>query len=65
MSEAVQVCAAFENEKTRIREVEGLMDAMEAYSLPRGTIVTLDDEGEETICGKTVTYMPAWKWALR
>ena len=65
VSESIQVCAAFENEKTRIREVEGLMDAMEAYSLSRGIIVTLDDEGEETILGKTVTYMPAWKWALR
>lgn len=42
MSETLQVCAVFENAQTEKREVDGLMEAFEAYSLEKGVILTLD-----------------------
>lgn len=37
---AIQVSYAMPNEKTRKREIDGLLDAMNAYNLPSGLIIT-------------------------
>jgi predicted AAA+ superfamily ATPase len=44
ITEAIQVCLTFESEKTKNREIEGLMDAMTAYDLSSGIIITSDTE---------------------
>jgi predicted AAA+ superfamily ATPase len=64
VSEALQVCAAFENEQTEKREIEGLMEALEAYSLEKGLILTLDVEKLLKIGDKTIEIMPVWKWLI-
>lgn len=50
-----------ENKK---REVTGLMEAMGALKIKKGLIITEDLEGSEKIKGKTIKYIPLWKWLL-
>lgn len=64
ITEAIQVCAQFENDDTKKRELRGLLDAMEIYNLSKGIIITLDTEEELKHNGKTITFIPAWKWML-
>jgi predicted AAA+ superfamily ATPase len=64
VSEALQVCAVFENEQTEKRETDGLMEALEAYSLEKGLILTLDTEKQVKINNKTIDVIPVWKWLL-
>ena len=61
---AIQVTYAMLNEKTRKREMDGLIDAMNTYNLQSGMIIT--DETEEEIIenDKKITIIPAWKWLL-
>ncbi len=46
------------------RETRGLLAALEAFGLRRGTIVCADAEREETIDGKVIRYVPLWRWLL-
>lgn len=62
---AFQACASLADEKTRQRELEGLQEALETYSLEKGYIIT--EEEEETITlpsGLTAIVIPVWKWLL-
>jgi predicted AAA+ superfamily ATPase len=65
VTEAIQVCLAFESEKTKNREIEGLMDAMTAYDLPSGLIITRDTEESLRVEGRQIDIVPAWKWLLK
>jgi predicted AAA+ superfamily ATPase len=61
---AIQVTYTMQNDKTRKREIDGLIDAMNAYNLQSGLIITDDMEEEFTENGKTIKIIPAWKWLL-
>ncbi len=61
---AVQVCNDLSERKVRDREVDALVRAMRELRLKRGTIVTWDEEGEETVGGKVIEYRPMWRWLL-
>ena len=64
-NEAIQVCAVFENEQTKKRELDGLEEAMAVYSLASGKIITMDTEETITLNGdKTIQIIPAWKWLV-
>ncbi len=63
ITEAIQVCCEITDEN-RGREIGGLLEAMERFSLKKGLIITADNEGEERLGGKTVKYEPLWKWLL-
>jgi predicted AAA+ superfamily ATPase len=64
VTSAIQVTYTIPNEKTRKREIDGLLDAMSAYKLQSGLIIT-DDMGEEIVADdKKITIIPAWKWLL-
>jgi predicted AAA+ superfamily ATPase len=60
---AIQVCIDPEKD-AKEREVRGLVEAMEFFKLSRGTIVTADIEGKEKSGGKTIEYVPLWKYLL-
>jgi len=60
----IQVCWNIVEEDTKEREVKGLMEAMNELGLKEGLIITMDHEGEETIGGKKIRYIPLWKWLL-
>jgi len=62
ITEAIQVCFAFENADTKNREISGLLEALESYSLERGTILTMDTEENLSINGKSIEIVPVWKW---
>jgi len=65
---AIQVCVSLDDNKTRDREIAGLIDAMRAYKLTSGIIITSDTLSEETanidneIC--KIRIVPAWSWLL-
>ncbi len=62
---AIQACHALGTGKTREREIKGLMEAMDAFGLDRGLILT-DDESEELRVGnKTIRILPFWYFALQ
>lgn len=58
--QAIQVTVHLDNEETKQREFSGLEEAMQAYHLEAGLILT---ENTEYQCG-SITVMPVWKWLL-
>jgi predicted AAA+ superfamily ATPase len=64
VSEVMQVCVVFETGQTKKREIEGLLEAMNTYSLNAGKIITMDTEEKLTVGDKTINIIPAWKWLL-
>ena len=64
VSSAIQVSADIRNDKTKNREINGLVDALQEYTLTKGYILTLDSYSEEEISGKVVVTIPAWKYML-
>jgi len=61
---AIQVTYAMPNEKSRKREIDGLLDAMNVYKLHSGLIITDDTEEEIMVNDKKISITPAWKWIL-
>ena len=53
------------DEKIRKREIDGLMEAMNAYGLAEGYILTMEEKEELEIDGKQVHVLPTWEWMLR
>lgn len=64
ITQAVQVCDTFANEITRQREINGLLNAMMAYELNEGLILTSDTEEDVQSGGKLIRILPVWKWLL-
>jgi len=58
---AIQVCYEL-NEDNKQREIDGLVEAMKKFNLPEGTILTLDQQDEIKISGKTIKICPVWRW---
>lgn len=65
ITEAIQVTQSLENTDTRKRELDGMLDAMKAYKLKEGLILTDDTEDEIEIEGKKIFVRPIWKWLLQ
>jgi hypothetical protein len=64
VTHAIQVCHVFSSEKVKQREINGLLEAMNAYNLQKGLIITDDTEEEITNDNKKISILPAWKWLL-
>ena len=62
--EAIQVSWSIENESTYDREVAGLLDAVNTYSLTEGLILTESMERELEVDGVKIRIKPVWKWML-
>lgn len=60
----IQICWDVKNEKTRQREIDGLISAMETFNLKNGMILTEDYEEIEKYNQKEIKYIPIWKWLL-
>ena len=65
ITQAYQVMVKMEDEKTRKREIEGLQEAMDAYQLSEGYIITMDEQEELVVDGKAIHVVPAWEWMLK
>lgn len=62
--QAIQVCWSLNDPKTRQREINGLLDAMTAYNLTEGFILTEDEKDSLSVDDKTITILPVWLWLL-
>lgn len=69
ITQAIQVCVSLEDPKTKEREMAGLIDALQAYKLTHGLVLTLSEEGVEQVIENakqyTVEIMPVWKWLMK
>ena len=63
ITEAIQVTAHF-NINNREREVDGLLEAMDAFALKKGLILTQDAEDLLKIDSKNIIVKPIYKWLL-
>jgi predicted AAA+ superfamily ATPase len=64
VGEAIQVSVDLSNPETKKREIEGIIEAMTAYKLERGLILTLEEEDILEVGGKIILVKPVWKWLL-
>ena len=68
VTEVIQVCVNLNDTKTKQREIDGLLEAMEIYQLDTGFIITEDEIGTEqlTYNGKQykITIISCWKWCI-
>ncbi|MFH1995665.1 MAG: ATP-binding protein [Candidatus Omnitrophota bacterium] len=60
----IQVCWSMRDEKTKKRELRGLLKAMKELNISTATIITEAAEGEEKLDGFIVKTVPLWKWLL-
>lgn len=58
----IQVCWDVSNEKTKKREMNGLLKAMEEFKLAEGVVITEDWESKEEIKDKKIIFVSLWKW---
>ena len=58
---AIQVCWEL-TPKNETRELRGLREAMNAFAIEEGFILTNDEERELTFEGTKIHVMPVWKW---
>ena len=65
ITEAYQVTQSIKNEKTRDREIKGLLEALRSYQLDSGYILTVNETDMLTVDDKEIIIMPIWKWLLK
>ena len=61
---AIQVTTHLSNEETKKRELSGLIEAMKAYDLQEGLILTENEQDLIEQDGFQITVTPIWKWLL-
>jgi predicted AAA+ superfamily ATPase len=49
---------------TRNREINGLIEGMEFFSINESLLITAESEENVSIQGKTINIIPLWKWLL-
>ncbi len=60
----IQVVYELKEEKTKKREVTGLVESAKEFNVNKGYIITKDFEGKQNIEGIKITFIPLWKWLL-
>ena len=63
ITKAIQVCYVLD-ESNKEREINGLIDAMNAFKLNEGIMLTFEQTDEIEIEGKKIRVLPLLKWAL-
>jgi predicted AAA+ superfamily ATPase len=64
VGEAIQVSVDLSNPETKKREIEGLIEAMAAYNLDSGLILTFEENDILDAGRKKIVVKPVWKWLL-
>jgi predicted AAA+ superfamily ATPase len=59
---AIQVTLSLEDEKTKKRELRGLMEAMIAHNLQEGLIITEKESGKLKIDDREIQIKPVYEW---
>jgi hypothetical protein len=63
INQAIQVTDEL-NYENQEREVNGLVDALKAFKLKEGLILTSDSEEEMMVDGLKIKIQPVWRWLL-
>ena len=58
----IQVVYEFEEEKTKRREIKGLIECAKAFNIKSGLIITKSYEAEEKFQSIKIRFVPLWKW---
>jgi len=64
VKQLIQVCWDVGAEETRKREVKSLLRAIGEFDLEEGLVLTEDFDGREVTDGKTIVFLPLWRWLL-
>jgi len=62
--QAIQVATSIKDEGIRNREINGLIEAMTAYQLQQGLILTESEQEIIELNGLHIQVLPIWKWLL-
>ncbi len=62
---AYQVTIAMTDAKTRKREIDGLLEAMNTYGLSESYILTMEEKEDVEVEDKVIHILPTWEWMLR
>lgn len=62
--EIIQVCADPAAPEARERELRAVEEAFSEVRTSEATIVTLHQEGHQTVGGGEIRFVPAWRWFL-
>jgi uncharacterized protein len=60
----IQVCWDIKKEKTKKREIEGILSATDTFNIKEGIILTEDFEEITRYNKREIKYIPIWKWLL-
>ena len=64
INQAIQVVFEIKDEKSRQREVNGIINCAKEFNLKEGLIITKDYESREMLDGIKIKFVPLWKWLL-
>lgn len=64
ITQAYQVTVSMKDEKTRKREIDGLVESMRTFGLSEGYIITMDEKEEIRLEDALIHVLPAWEWML-
>jgi predicted AAA+ superfamily ATPase len=64
INKLIQVCYNISDINTKEREIKSLLTASEELSCNNLEIISWDYEAEEKHKGKTIKFVPLWKWLL-
>ncbi|KYK32853.1 MAG: hypothetical protein AYK22_01655 [Thermoplasmatales archaeon SG8-52-3] len=62
VEQVIQV--SYDIEKSKDREIKGLIGAMEKFDISKGLIITQNYESKKIINEKEIVFKPLWKWLL-
>ncbi len=62
---AIQVTQTLFDDKTREREILGLVEAMQEYNLEKAIILTAEEKESITIDDLSIEVIPIWEWLLK
>jgi predicted AAA+ superfamily ATPase len=65
VEQLIQVCYEMDDYETKKRETNAIIKASNELLCTNLLIITQNKEGEETINGKKIKYVPLWKWLLK
>ncbi len=60
----IQVCYDINNEKTKLREIKGIIACSKELKSKKGLIITKDLEEEKIVESIKIKFIPLWKWLL-
>ena len=63
-TEAIQVCFSLDDEKTRQREFQALVEAKNDIGVESLTVITDDEDGSINVDGADIKIIPLWKWLI-